>query len=132
MGDGIGMGSRRWFALVPYFLVFVRCKFGESDDFIKKVEANLLAATARASSSSVDHLKFYRMILKHFIFSREHVVLARLLYRLCCCCCCCCSYWWIVTHGIRSYQLVFEVSIGIRSTNWYSKYQLVFEVPIGI
>jgi hypothetical protein len=40
------------------------------------------------------------------IFSREHVVLARLLYPLCCCCCSCscssCCSWWIVTHGIQS------------------------------
>jgi hypothetical protein len=31
-----------------------------------------------------------------------------------------------------SLLMVFEVPIGIQSTNWYSKYQLVVEVPIGI
>jgi hypothetical protein len=33
------------------------------------------------------------------LFSREHEVLARLLYPLCCCCSsCCCCICWIVTH----------------------------------
>jgi hypothetical protein len=69
------------------------------------------------------------------LFSREHVVLARLLYPLCCSCCSCC---WIVAHGIRStywyskYQLVVEVPIGTQSTNWYSKYQSALKVPISI
>jgi hypothetical protein len=48
------------------------------------------------------------------LFSREHVVLTRLLYPLCCSCC---SFCLIITHGIRK-------------TNWYSKNQLVFEVPL--
>jgi hypothetical protein len=53
------------------------------------------------------------------LFSRENVVLARLLYPLCSCC-------WIVAQ-----IMVFEVPIGIRSTNWYSNYQLVLKLPIG-
>jgi hypothetical protein len=43
----------------------------------------------------ISKLSYPYPILHPRIFSREHEVLARLLYPLCCCCSCCC---WIVTH----------------------------------
>jgi hypothetical protein len=54
VGEGMGLGMGL-FNLVPdFFLLFFRCNFGE---VVKKVEANLSAAAALASSSSVDNLK---------------------------------------------------------------------------
>jgi hypothetical protein len=45
----------------------------------------------------------YELRIAKKVISREHVVLARLLYPLCCCSSSCCS-WWIVTHGIRRHN----------------------------
>jgi hypothetical protein len=67
-----------------------------------------------AEFSSNQVFNFFFKFITSLIFSREHVVLARLLYPLCSCSSCC----WIFTHGIRS-------------TNRHSKYQLVFEIPIA-
>jgi hypothetical protein len=70
-------------------------------------------------------------VLRINIFSREHLVLARLWYPLCCSCCSCsCSSWWIVTHvhqkdarlcGAHYFKKQFEVPIW-----YYLKYQLPF------
>jgi hypothetical protein len=65
---------------------------------IKSVHETHLQPLSEHSLSLI-HL-FWRKILL-VLYSREHEVLARLLYPLCCCCCsssCCCCCCWIVTH----------------------------------
>jgi hypothetical protein len=78
-----------------------------------------------------DPFKFLPASSKSFkglLFSREHEVLARLLYPLCCCCSCCC---WIVTHVQHKdtrWRYCFTLSrhgitcIGVLLTKWTSVY----------